>query len=360
MAKRTEVFADRLRAMSDQADAAMQTYVPGGARVPDGIYIGKESAELREAQSSGKLMISRTFTIVEGEFTGLNVWDNLVIEDNDIGLQLARRWIELHTSQETGENYTWPEADLAGLETIINEIAEVGATVKLRVKTTLSKKGDGGEYTNATVQQILGVDDAVQSEAIPEQAPEQDAAAADDLESMDRNSLKTYIAGNVELASKIKVSIKMTDDAIREAIRAVIGEPAAAEEVSGVDINDILTFCASQGIAEVNDSMNEGKLVEVMSGYGFTAGELTETEVEMLTALGLENNIQKPIPAPKPAEAPKPAAPAQNRATAPKTTAAPASRPAAVGTPSVRGGAAKPARGPVPASQVKNTGAKKR
>lgn len=313
MAKRTEVFAQRLRAMQEQVSAAMQTYTTGGTRVPDGVYIAREAAEIREARSTGKLMISRTFTVAEGEFTGLNIWDNLMLEsESEVPIQIARRWVELHIDPSTGSPYVWPEEDLAKLETIVNEISEAAALVKIRVKTTPNRNGDG-EWTNVTVLQLL---DASPDQARPEQEPERaaepsdESATSDGLDEMDRTALKAFIAKNRELAAAIRVKPKMTDDDIRSAIREALGnkdsEPESEKEA--VDVNAILAFCSSQGIDEAKEGMAVEELVEIMSGYGFHADELMEDEVKLLKTLGLEGNIQQQL-VQKPVEqnhAPKP------------------------------------------------------
>jgi hypothetical protein len=179
--ERVLVFTDRLRGLQQQAADAMANYTPGGVRVPDSIYIGREGAEVKESQSSGKLMVSRSFTISDGEYAGLNAWDNIVFEGNDVGMQILRRWVEMH-------GYEWPEGDLASMEVIVNEINETAATVRFKVKTTKDRNDDTREYTNVTVLEILAGEATTQAQESSPAAPADESpaeeTAADDLESM--------------------------------------------------------------------------------------------------------------------------------------------------------------------------------
>ncbi len=334
MAKRESLFKDRLKNMQGEAEAAMEDYRPSGEAVPEGIYFARQDAVLKPS-SSDRMMIARTFTVAEGDQTGRNVWDNLVIEDNPTGLQIARRWIERHENPETGEPYEWPE-DLVDLEDIVNEIAEAGFLVKISVKRTPNRDGTDF-FTNVNVNKVLEADEGEPTETEPtETEPETETTddAGDvgeiDLDSMDRAELKALIAEYEDLSAAIRISLRMTEDDIRAKIREVWGwddepaeepteEPAeeSTETTSGYDLSEILAFCASQSIEEAVEGMSEEELIEVMSGYGYNESELVKEEVEMLTALGLEGNIQKAKPAPKPKAKPKTAPKAKPKA-APK------------------------------------------
>lgn len=343
------LFTDRLRKMQGQVAKAMETYTPGGVVVPDGVYDAKLTCELREAKESGNLMVSRTFTIAEGEQAGLNVWDNLVIENNDTGVQICRRWVETH-------GYQWPDEDFAQIEYIVQEINEVAPMVRVRVKTTVSKT-DGGEYTNCTVQKLLDGSETEAPAAVeeaPAEAPAEEAPAAassevtaDELDDMTREQLKALIKADTDMMLAVRVTIKMTDDDIRTAIRefrAAQGSEAPAAEESGLDKTVLLTFCASQNVAEATEEMEVEQVVEAMSGYAFLRNELTEEEIAMLDAAGLSANIRDPEPAKPAPKAPakpaaKPAAPAARPAAKPATPAKPAmpakpaQKPAAVKAP---------------------------
>jgi hypothetical protein len=331
MNKKVSIFAERLAKMQGAAAAAMEGYTPGGLSVPDAIYIAKETCELGEAKSSGNLMVTRTFTIVDGEFKGLNIWDRIVLEKqvkdgngqptgehmlSDIGIQQCRRWMEQH-------GLAFPD-DLTQLEGVINAINDAAPTVKIRSKTT--KKGDD-EYINANILEVMdniaGDASPAQAEAAPTSDTGAEAEVAQDgLSGMSRAELKAWIAEN-KLTAELKVTLKHTDEDVRNMIREFIAnqpteetavEDAAPEttpeEAAAEDYTQpLLVFCASQGIAEVAEGMTQDEIVAVMLTYQYVRTEITEDELALLTAVGIpETNVIDP-PAPTPPPAPKVAAP---------------------------------------------------
>ena len=352
--QRVTVFGDRLKGLQEQAADAMANYTPGGVRVPDGIYVGREACEIRESQSSGKLMNSRSFTVSDGEQAGLNVWDNVVFEGNEVGMQIMRRWVELH-------GYEWPENDLGLLEQIVNEINEAAPSVRFRVKTIKDKNDDTREYTNVSVLEILeGKPEAAaeapaeaEAEAPAEEASAEDNAAADDLDSMTREQLKKYVASNAELAGAIRITIRMSDDDLKAAIRAALGteaEAPAETEAQTEDNADLIAFAASQGVDDVTEDMGRDAIVGALRGYGYQRKELTAEEIKMLTEIGLGANIQGAPPAPAPKATPAPRAAAPATAKAPVRAPAPALRAAA---PAAKAPAAKaPVRTAAPAAKA--------
>jgi len=230
--------------MQDTVTQAMSDYKPGGVRVPDGIYTGRESAEMREAKSSGNLMIARQFTIVDGEFKGLNVWDNLVFQDNPVGIQIARRWMEQH-------GYAWPEEDLAEVEAIVNEINEAGALVKFKAKSTPNKNDPDRPRINVDVLEIL--------------------------------------EGGVEAQANAETGAEAADE------EQVPGGPSD---------DDLIAFCASQGVADVEEGMERADILAKMSEYTYTEAELTAEEIALLEAVELQDYIAKAAPPPPPKAAP--------------------------------------------------------
>jgi hypothetical protein len=319
---KVSIFAERLGKMQAAANEAMSGYTPGGIRVPDSIYMARVQAELKEAQSSGNLMIGRTFTIVDGEFKGLKIWDNIVLEQldgdgnhtlSDRGIQNARRWVESH-------GIAFPE-DISQLEAIVNQINDAAPLCQVRSITT--KKGDD-EYTNVRVMKVLdetgGEVAAVEATASVAESAEAQSADQDVLDGMNRVALKAFITEN-QLSATVKVSIKDTDEVIRDKIRSAVAatqeetpaEEAAApaEEVApAYDATTLLAFCASQQITEVEEGMEPTQIIEIMKTYQYKKAELSPDEVTMLTTIGIpeSNIIQPPAPPAKPA-APKPVAP---------------------------------------------------
>jgi hypothetical protein len=258
--KQLSAWGDRLKAMQDGVKAAMENYNPSAyVQVPDGVYIAKETCEFNETKA-GKLRINRRFTIIEGEQTNLSVFDGLVIEDNETGLHIARRWVEQH-------GYEWPEEDMSSLEGIINEINTTAPTVKIRSKTTESSDGTR-TFTNVTVSQIL--------EGYESQQDATDTAIADDANNADPNAKS---ADEQQLAE---------DDEERQSL---------------------LVLAASHGIDDVNDSMSKDDIAAALAGWQFNDDEITPDENALLESIGLAGNIvRKPKPLVKkqtPAQLPK-------------------------------------------------------
>ena len=260
--KPLSAWSDRLKAMQEGAKAAMENYNPSAfVKVPDGIYIAKETCELSETKpsdgSNPKLRINRRYTILEGEQTNLSIFDGLVIEENEVGLQIARRWIEQHGIE-------WPEDDIAQVEGIISQINQTAPTVKIRSRTTTSKDGTR-EFTNVTVSQIL---DGYEAEATTPENTSQDPEPEDD------------------------------------------GADSDAEDQERLDL---LTFAASQGIDDVNDSMSKDDIATALAGWRFEDEQITPDERVLLENIGLAGNINnKPKPMAKKVAQQMPKAPVKS------------------------------------------------
>src|SRR5271169_3219010 len=107
-------YKERLAAMQDKAKEQLSDYKPGGsfAALPDDDYTMKVTATLDETKKlPARLTIVWQFTVAEGTLEGRQVWDRTIIEDNKIGLQIARGRVE-------SLGYEWPEDELTNLEAI--------------------------------------------------------------------------------------------------------------------------------------------------------------------------------------------------------------------------------------------------
>jgi len=235
--KKISVFAEKLQQMKEQATTAMTDYSPGIQKVPDGIYFGKEGAEIKESKTSGRMMVARRFTITEGEYIGRQAFDNIVFQDNDVGWQILRRWVETH-------GYNWPDDNLAALEDLINDIDNISPVVKFQVKTTQSKTDDR-EFTNIIVLEVM---------EIIAKKPEQK-----------------------EEKKIIKKVVKKEDSNNTKQLKTDL----------------LIEFAASQGIDGINEEMSIDEIKNILSGYEFLSDELTQDEKSMLDALGLSGNVKE-------------------------------------------------------------------
>jgi hypothetical protein len=225
-------------------------------------------------------MISRTFTIIAGEYTGLRIWDHLMLEKKDEttgeripnykGLIAIRRWLERHPGVQ------YPEDDIGLLEEIVLQINTEAPMVRIKSKTV--SYTDGNTSTYVDILELLG--ESPDGTPTPEPEPVDEVA---------------------------------TEEAAQD-------DGSSAEELAW-----LIAFAAKQGITEINDGMASEQIVAILLTYQYNASELLKEEQAWLIAMGLpESQIIQPAPAPKPA-APK----------APKAPAAPAPKPAAPKAPAL-------------------------
>jgi hypothetical protein len=398
MSQPVSIFRDRLSKMQQAAAEAMQGYTPGGMKIPDGIYLAYVQCEMTESQSSGNLQIARTFTVADGDYKGLKMWDYIGLEQavldpqtnqptsektvNSRGLQKARQFVEVFACQ-------WPENDYGALEELIMQINAAAALCKIRSRTSVDKKDASNFYTNVSVMEVVSYGGAVEQPAtdtqpaveetaqpVADDVEPQDVQPQDELDTMDRATLKQYLVSH-DLEGQIHVTIKWTDEDIRNAIRTALSEgpgvptedqpaeEAQAEvpveqpaEAPSYDANALLAFCVSQQISEVEEGMEPDQIIQIMSGYQFKRWEMTDDEAAMLSAVGLGANVvqqqeaapipEKPktLPTPPPVQAKKPTLPTAPAKGKPGTVNLPN---IAAKKPAVPAPAAKPAMPAAPA-----------
>ena len=237
-------FKTRLQGMQDSAAKQMTDYVPGGnfATIPDGEYNCRVKVTLDETKKAPpRLTMVWCFVVDEGDFIGKQVWNRTIIEDNKVGLHIARDIVE-----QLG--YEWPEENLALLVDVVEDITSRGPKVRVNFKT----KTDG-EYTNTNVR-VKEVFDFPKDLPVNEVVPD--------------------------------------------------SEPVV-EEKDNETLGKVLDFCASQGIDGVDSSMSVQDIVQglVEAKLTFKSDTLTDEETALLIEIGAEALIDpvsaKPIIAKK-------------------------------------------------------------
>jgi hypothetical protein len=342
------IWGDRLASMQAGAKQAMTNYDPDAwVQVPPAQYIAREACELG-LTGAGEQKVTRKFIILEGEHTNFTVYENVKIENNDTGLHIIRRWVEMHIDPNTQQPYVWPEDNLPELEYMLADINAVSAPVQIRVKYTPAP--DGGFYTNVNVNKILSEEDiggisqdpAGQDYAATQEAAAQDQGVGQEIPQDDDTSVEPYDQN------------QSVDD------QAFDPNSAGAQDEEQ-ERQDLLVLAASHGIDNVNDSMGRDEIVAGLGQWKYEDNELTPDENALLENVGLAVNINRhpsppkprsaspaPRQAPAPRQKPKAAAPAprqQPRAAAPRQAPQPAARPTA--RPATRQAAARPIqRGP--------------
>ena len=220
----------------------------GGVKIPGGDYIAQlQKCELKEAKSTGKLMIQRQHIILSGDFPGCVVWDYLHLE-TPMGFVFARKWID-----QMG--YTAPD-DPEEIEALVEEISKEKSRVKINLKNS-------GDFTNITVIELLDNegDETPTSKEDPtsEEAGEEEAGEEE--------------AGEEEGDSELELLFNLRQFVI-------------AYELDGFEE------------AETSD---EEMLKEMILSYPWKQEEMEAEEIELFKLAGIDDKIIKPKVNKKPA-----------------------------------------------------------
>ena len=238
-------FADKLKGMkqtwADSSSVYDSTF--GGVKVDPGQYVARlQSAKIVESKTSGHLMIRREHVILEGQFQGMIVYDNMNLS-NAMGMSFVRRWID-----QMG--YEPPAVDKPEeLEDIISAIVQESPTVKVAIKHS-------GDFVNVSIIELLSASSDTES---AKEAPKQEAP-----------SRKSHPEGT----------------------------PSAEDKLA----DRLFAFCKAQDIATEKDDTCD-ILKERIREYSYPEKELTEEEKELFKDAGLEDAIEKPAPTPPPKKA---------------------------------------------------------
>jgi len=263
-------FKARLRGMQDAVASQMESYVPGqgGGKwtPPDEDYTFRVTATMDESKDSKKLKVLWKFTVAEGEYQGKSILDGTMIEDNEVGLNICRGRID-DLFPENG----WPPLDnLPLLVDMLEHLTNAAPLVEAKTVTTPQKDNPKYNNTRVYINQVL--------EPITDFVPSDDQGY-DDQGSDDQGS-----------------------------------DTSSDDQGSGeVDyLNDVLAFCASQGIPGVTADYTVEEIVEALTqgGFKFKSKQLTEEEVELLNNIGaaglIEVEKKKPLAIPPKKTAPTP------------------------------------------------------
>lgn len=253
-------FKDRLSKMQSNWNSSKAQYATqfGGEKVPAGVYIVQlHSAKLAETKESQKLYIRRQHVIMEGDYKGVAVFDNMFIE-NEMGAMFFRQWIDLC-------GFEAPD-DPTELEELITEISKTSPVAKVNVK-------HNKDFTNVQYVEVLEDEDVPADVEEPEPAPEPATKPA-----------------------KKKPAIKKTRAKKEEPVE----EPESAEsevetETESEDIKDLIersmVFCQSFGI-EIEPNSDLPDLKKEIKKNEFEEDELVEEELDLLKELGLKACIK--------------------------------------------------------------------
>lgn len=280
----------------------------GGEQIEEGVYECRlQSAALRLSKANSNLMIGREHLITKGTMQGRVIYDQLMMTSAR-NMVYVRHWIEMMGYQAP----TDPEEVEATVEAIVAERADV--------KVRVTKDGD---YTNAEVVELLGVNSSPESdgEVTAEVTAEATAEATAEVEYTLQDLLEFcgevgIDLTNVDLEDVEAVMNEIKAYAIPESslkegradmLRAVgLGEAIAEDETTAtaetevVDpvIEKLVQFCIGQNI-EYDPTDTKEIFIERIDAFTYPVAKLTPDEIALLKEVGLEKDIIEPPPVKK-------------------------------------------------------------
>jgi len=241
-----------------------------GAKVPEGVYIAQvQKCALKESKSSGNLMIARQHLILEGEYKGTMLFDNMQLE-TEYGPVFARKWIET-------VGYETPE-DIEELPELLEAIASEGPVCKVAVKHS-------GDFVNVNVSEMLdsgildelGISTTVDPDEEDSTSDEGDDGDDDDDDGSAEQEEDVEVVEEEKPKAKAKAKAK--------------AKPKAKSKKESLSEKDLKEFCVSQDI-DFEDSDDFDTLKELISEFTYNRSELDAKEVKLLEALGLGDDIE--------------------------------------------------------------------
>jgi len=247
-------FAEKLKGMKQTWAESSTVYDStfGGIKVDPGQYVARlQSAKIVESKTSGNLMIRREHVILEGQFQGMIVYDNMNLA-NAMGMSFVRRWID-----QMG--YEAPSADKPEeLEDVIAAVIAEAPTVKIAIKHS-------GDFVNVSIIELLQTGN---------ERPESDA-------------------GSTSSEQTPPPSHKSTPK----------GAPTKEEKEEDVLAKRLFAFCKAQDIATEKDDTVD-VLKERIREYSYPEGDLTDEEKELFKDADIEDVIERKKPEPPPSRKP--------------------------------------------------------
>lgn len=273
----------------------------GFETVPSGNYVvGKLKCEIAESTQSGKLQVKRNVTILEGEFKGQKVFDNLQLE-TERGPEFLLKWLNF---------MEYEVENLDDLEETLEEIsANEDATFQVRVKST--EDGFSNIYFNKILEDGSSEEEGEEGEEEGEEEEGEEEEEDLSLDEMSRKELKAYIEEN-EL--DIKVTRKMDDDEIRDLIEEAVSKEEGEEEEGEEEGEEeeveeepapkkgrkskdtkllvgLKDLCDGFGIQYEQD-VTLKDLKETLKEYELKRKDMSKDEIELLKEAGLGKSIK--------------------------------------------------------------------
>lgn len=145
-------YAERLKKLQGGMTTAkhQQEKMGDSGVFPEGEYVGKTMAKIKESRSSGNLMVSRTFIATEGEMEGLPAFDNLVIDQPNTSSALRAQRDLVKYIDTCGYSFD-PESNPEQLEDVLEELSKEAPVVRYRVRHSSPDDDSGTVFVNVDV-----------------------------------------------------------------------------------------------------------------------------------------------------------------------------------------------------------------
>ncbi len=275
----------------------------GAEKIPDGEYIAELTKSACGVSKKGRPQIAREHIVREGEFKGFVLSDYVGL-DTERSFEFLHKWF-------TALGVDGPE-NPEDLPEFLDELLAVRPICRIQTKQSgdftnvypieLVSEGNPAEEEEEEEEKKPAQKASVKKSKVVEPEPEPEPEEEDesevdevDFDDMTRAELKAYVKDN-EL--DIKITPKMDDDALRDAIRALVDEEeesSDAEEETDDELSGLLTFADAHEI-EIEDRSDVQTVKDEISGWEFQEEELTEEEIELLERNELSECIARPAP----------------------------------------------------------------
>lgn len=257
-------FAELLRQGKETYSAGEQYENMSFEKIPAGTYMVRvQLVEWRKSKNEN-LMLHREHVVLEGEFAGKMVFDNLMYGLSDYGDGKIRNYITTATGEPCPD-------DPADLETIVSDLNDKMA-YDAKAKVSYSGEGDN-QFTNVTVMEVYDVDDSIDVDKLKPAKEEKDAPADEKEEKEEKKEQPKGRSAKEEKKAEPSADEQLFQDALAFLEKNDPGFKEAKKKK--VDLDDFDSIKAEIG------------------EWTYDEADLSEEEEQLLIALDLEDTIER-------------------------------------------------------------------
>jgi hypothetical protein len=313
--------------------ATMSEAYESGKKLVDGLPDGQYLMELDKAEakvsSNGNPMIHRVHVVIDGEFAGTYVHDNVVL-NNPFGFRGAIDWVKTLGYEPPAQIEDWESmvAELNSADPKVQVIAEAKSKdgfTNIRVKSLAEVQSSAPAPKKLATTTPAAVKKAAPAVVKKAEEPEEPKLAEGTVVTFDLDG--TLTKGKVvAVAESGNYNVEVENGDVYEieadALSVVPEEEEATEEPAAEepqeDTTELIAFCQAHDIGVAEDEAADSIRSKIVK-FEYNRDELTKEEVELLEKIGAKFAAAKPAPKPTPKATPKPATKAPAKAVAKPT-----------------------------------------